>query len=523
MEAQRLIKLLSERELKKMKMEWNSKKSESLKNNMETLSMLISFGLLIFVLLLKSPLHLWIGADAGTDSSVFKTVVLMMENGYMPYRDTFDHKGPLIYFINWIGNQVRPYRGIWVVEFINLYITFIIMYKTARLKCGKIQSYITLLVAISLLFSYFKDGNYTEEYAMPFIATALYIFLDYLLNRKISNIKVAICGFSLGCVCLLRINMIPVWIVFCTVIFTKCICQKEYSALRAFVIFFITGVAVIFLPTMLWLFMNHALQDFWNDYILFNLHYTSASGGRALFSAKWNSFFVFLNNPVIILSFMICIFFFRRKNSDKLVYGSYICFLFINLLFICLSGMTYEHYGMILVPAVVFPIASLYGLVNTTFKGDCGKIFALSITACFLCFIVAPDWLDTLAKTGTIYNERNTDHISGDVSTVCKLIEEYTSNEDKISVYGNWDNIYVRSDRLHATKYSYQFPIGKVMPEIREEYWQQMNCEYPRLIVVQAGHYDTDILDFVSVNNYEILWAERTDSLNEGAIVYIKQ
>lgn len=48
-------------------------------------------GILTFIFLLKSPLHPWIGSEVFTDSSVFKTIALMMEQGYMPYKDSFDH------------------------------------------------------------------------------------------------------------------------------------------------------------------------------------------------------------------------------------------------------------------------------------------------------------------------------------------------------------------------------------------------------------------------------------------------
>ena len=38
----------------------------------------------------------------------------MMEKGYMPYRDSFDHKGPLLYFLNFIGNKcVYTYNVDW--------------------------------------------------------------------------------------------------------------------------------------------------------------------------------------------------------------------------------------------------------------------------------------------------------------------------------------------------------------------------------------------------------------------------
>ena len=128
-----------------------------------------------------------------TDSSVFKYVARVIENGGMPYRDTFDHKGPLIYILNLVGLKFGECRGIWGVEFATLFLTFAAMYKIAYLKSkSKILSFMALLFAGSALFKYFEGGNYTEEYAMPFIAVSIYFFTDLfgsLISMQASKAK----------------------------------------------------------------------------------------------------------------------------------------------------------------------------------------------------------------------------------------------------------------------------------------------------------------------------------------------
>lgn len=130
-------------------------------------------------------------SETGVDSGVFKTVSLMMRHGYMPYRDTFDHKGPLIYIINYWGDMIAPYRGVWVFEVIALFFTFYFMYKTARLLCDEIPSFLVTITAATLLFVYY-EGNYTEEYAMPFIVISLFYFLKYYIENDIKMINVCV-------------------------------------------------------------------------------------------------------------------------------------------------------------------------------------------------------------------------------------------------------------------------------------------------------------------------------------------
>lgn len=139
-----------------------------------------------FVLMTKNPTHFWIGGDMETDSAVFNTIAMVMEKGYIPYRDSFDHKGPLIYFLNYLGRQIAPYRGIWLLEFITLYFTFYMMYRIGCLCCRHLHAAIILLFTAAPLFTFFESGNKVEEFSLPFIALSLYLFLDYLMNRRIS-------------------------------------------------------------------------------------------------------------------------------------------------------------------------------------------------------------------------------------------------------------------------------------------------------------------------------------------------
>ena len=173
-----------------------------------------------FVFLFHSPLHPWIGSACGTDSSVFQTIALMMKKGYMPYRDSFDHKGPLIYIINYIGKSISNYRGVWVIEYMSLTATMCIFYLIAKIiNKNCIQAIISVFAGESMLFQYFEGGNFTEEYAMLFIAVGICIFLDYMVKGKITRVRLIICGFCFGAVCMLRVNMVVVWIVYCPAVF----------------------------------------------------------------------------------------------------------------------------------------------------------------------------------------------------------------------------------------------------------------------------------------------------------------
>lgn len=470
-----------------------------------------------FVFSISSPLHIWIKAEASTDSSVFKTVALMMENGYMPYRDSFDHKGPLIYLINFLGMKIAEYRGVWVIELVSLWATFLGMYKTARLKCGMVFSWIAVLIAAAPLFEYFQNGNFTEEYAMPWIAFSLYFFLDYLMNQKVTAVRLVVCGLGFGAVCLLRPNMISVWAVFCVAVLVYCIRNKDFAEIKRFILYFLAGFCLLVIPVLLWLIMTHSFHDFLFDYFYFNLQYTSPEYEGASFAGKWMSFFTFFQHPVIVFSFLSMLYFWQAgaQKNERFAAGVYVIYLLVTLWMICLSGMAYGHYGMILVPAAVFPAASLCGLCSWNLNANGITLLVLTY---WLGAVALPGWLSLVQRLPAVYQIRNESQISGRVLTICDIIQSHTSDNDRISVYGNWDIIYVLSSRMHATRYSYQFPIGEVMPEIMTEYMEELRQDMPKILVVQEGHYDERIAGFLNENQYSLLWSE--NETMGGPLVY---
>ena len=123
--------------------------------------LMMFFAGLTFCFLIISPLHIWTNGESGTDSSVFMTVAMMMDKGYMPYRDSFDHKGPLIYLINYVGRKIAVYRGVWVLEFLFLLITVCYLYKTARILCRRKIACLVIVVQMALLKRYLpKNMHY---------------------------------------------------------------------------------------------------------------------------------------------------------------------------------------------------------------------------------------------------------------------------------------------------------------------------------------------------------------------------
>lgn len=486
--------------------------AQLIRKNRENLIVILLMAVFSFAFLLQSPLHPWVRGDARTDSSVFKTISLMMERGYMPYKDTFDHKGPVIYIINWIGDRISRYSGVWTIEYVFMTGTFFFIYKISRLKCSAGSSLITAMASISLLFVYFEGGNLVEEYAMLFIAASLYIFLDYLLNQKVTAIRLLLCGASLGATLLLRPNMISLWAVFCPFILGQTVFNRRWDDLKRFALWFTGGLCAVMVPIIIWLTVNSSLRDCWEAYIVFNKLYSSAS-----ISARCHSFYVFFETTIFVTAFGITTY--MCKVRERAINIAYLIYMFVTLMFLCVGGKTHGHYGMILIPLFAYPLSSLFGEAEKIQTLQTAHLLKMIISVYFLSNVIISDWGTVVSSLPSFYKDRMVEHKSQLVTSIAEIVWSRTSEEDLISVYGNWDLIYVVSKRTHATKYSYQFPIGEVQPRIMEEYMRELQEELPEIIIIQAGRYDERIRRFLYENCYELIWSQKEDDM-DGALIW---
>ena len=84
---------------------------------------------------------------------------------------------------------------------------------------------------------------------------------------------------------------------------------------------------------------------------------------------------------------------------------------------------------------------------------------AFCVSISLLLFLGFPNYYKIVKEIPEMYQNRHVNQISVNIRNVVKIIEDNTSIDDPISVYGNKNILYVLSKRRHATKYSYLFPL----------------------------------------------------------------
>ncbi len=495
------------------------------------LLIILVLSIVAFCICMQSPLDIFsYTGEAGTDSSVYKYIGWMMSEGYVPYRDYFEHKGFLLYFINYVGILISYDYGIWFIELVFMFITVTLVYMIARKFVNQVRSIFIVLLSSIPLYEYLQGGNLSEEYALAFELAALYVFIDFFIypqkytdtqkgvgcsknnlaqillcsGNSVFDLRVAICGLCFAAVFFIRANMTALWVVFCPMVFIQCIRMRKSCKLINFMISFIIGILVISLPTLVYLGCNDALGDFFHDYWSFSRLYIT-DDVRASLINKIDSFFTFFNTIWVLLAFVIMGSVIGNKIAKKqstFFEVGYVFYMVVNLIFICLSGQHFKHYGMTVIPMLIYPYCMMYKHLVSKAGNDAKS--EILITGYLLINCVIPSWSnicqsvaeDVLVEDSIYTNE------------AIEYIKEHTTEEDTISVYGNKDIIYNLSRRRSASKYSYQAPIGTVVDaSIMYEYFEDLERTLPKVIVWQKDRIKGTIWaekmnDFLQDNHY---------------------
>ena len=267
--------------------------------------MLIYFGLFAFIFLVTlngglSPFNNY----PGTDSSIFIYIAQLMQDGMVPYVDVFDHKGLLLYFINYWGLSIGGYKGIWFLEILFLFLSIVFSYMTIKnLTQNSLLSFFATICSYSILFIYYDGGNLTEQYALPFLSLSLFFILKFFSYsyKTFKHYQVILIGFSFAAVFMLRPNMVALWILFIPAIIILLISKKQYPILMSYLMFFGIGMLIIFIPSIYYLITKSALYEFFDQYFTFNFMYTSIKSDSDI-KNKISSILSFAKTPLFILS-----------------------------------------------------------------------------------------------------------------------------------------------------------------------------------------------------------------------------
>lgn len=351
---------------------------------------------IIFILVRSnstSPLYMhyfsYGGAYDGGDSLQFQTIGKMWLHGKVPYIDIFDHKGPMIFFIDLLGYLIGlgKYRyGIALIQIIFAAFTIFYVGKVSDIYFHSLGWDIFQIALYLLMLTYiYSSGNSVQEYNMPFLMASVYFIYRYFTLDK-GNIEhnpkwALIYGTAAGVAVVLQITNITVVAVGTLIIFIHLVYNKKWNNIRQNILYFIAGLLIITLPFLAYFFAQHAIDEMFFCSFTFNAEYAEKIGSWTSHITR-DSIKEFIDmNFILFCSFLVGIITIKKnKYISMILIGSAI--LGITFSFKVRLYSQYSIPYLVLTPVIINTIydwTDIHGRISFT------KRFAVIIIVACIC------------------------------------------------------------------------------------------------------------------------------------------
>ena len=339
-----------------------------------------------------------LGASLGSDNAIYLTMGTALARGYSPYTEIFDHKGPLLFLIQWLPQALSggySTLAVFLQEALVLFCCLRVLTAIAgRLRApeGPVQ-----LVYLALLCAITGGGNLTEEYtALPTLLGLLLILrvFDAPLEELPADGRALLrSAFLLGLCCagcfLVRANNALPLCAFTAGLSLCLLLSRRFAALGRCAAGFLAGFAAALLPVVCWLALHGALGAAFYGAIVHNLLYAETGDTGRVYMLLHSAYgHLALGTLALACAGALT----RLRRAPAFAFSMLLSAL-AGLYAAFISHKFYQHYLMIAVPAAALGAALLLGCL---FRPRLRR--GVSLALCLLC-------LGVLAVQGKTTND----------------------------------------------------------------------------------------------------------------------
>ena len=457
---------------------------------------LLVYGVL-FVLLPSSPFS---SPLAMRDDGVFLYFGWRILNGELPYKDVWDHKPPVVYYINALGLALTNSSrwGVWFLEFIALLLAALIGYYLIKKSFGTISAVLCSFLWLLTLLAIIGGGNLPEVYALPLQFGALWLAFNIDL-RHLSSWRYFLIGFIGAIAFLTKPTTIGIWMAIVLYITIKRLKDRQVRQWIRETLIFITGSLALMVPMAIYFGAHGILPQFWNEAFYYNFFYVSSATGLLnrlaplIYGIQQLASIGLFQISMIGYVLAVILVIYKKDIFEKwlpLIIIGLIDYP-IELVLVSLSAETYNHYYITLLPVltlfagIVFWVCNLQ-IINWGILNKAKYIFVVTIIGIFF-------WSSIGNYISAVSNYKQ---IGGE--TAIAYIKSTTTPKDYVLLWGAESSINFSAQRRSPTRFVYQYPIyqgGYVDGKMIQEFLADIIKNRPNLII-DTKNPQTPIFDF---------------------------
>ena len=439
----------------------------------------------MFVLLPVSPMN---APYSLRDSGVFLYIGWRILKGELPYLHVWDHKPPMVFFLNSLGLSISNNStwGVWIIQLLSLFFAAYLGYNLLKRLFGVFSAVISTFIWLLALFFILRGGNLTTEYTLPIQFAALWIFW-LTMKKKNGHLNYFLIGILGGVSFLFKQTSIGLW--FAISIFLLVFGIKKHIVINNItnIILMLFGGLFFFSLVSVYFIINNGFLEFLDAAFLFNILYSSS--GRFNLLDRLMNFVLGFDHLTISTIFQyamlgLVLFIFRSKlkrldeKTSSLLNVALIS-IPIELIFINLPGFTYPHYFITILPVLALFVAVLFYFFEHWISES--KVFGNSK-------LLAVVLILGFTSLGTIkgYMMLTQDMRERINEPVIQYVIDNSEPDDSILLWGAETMVNFFSQRKSPTRYVYQLPLyttGYTSEERILEFLDDIIENQPRLII----------------------------------------
>ncbi len=360
----------------------NRQKPDLIQSLLDRRLLIFSFITAFVMLTLCSKSSFLYPFNDWVDANCYFTVGKGMLQGKVVYRDLFEQKGVLLYFLHALAYLVShtTFIGVFFIEVIAGTAYLYYAAKTVTLFVDERWACVILPVLAALVYSskYFAHGDSAEELCLPLLMAGFYHLLRFFRDSETLTLRtVAVCGALAGCVLWIKYTMLGFWLGFIVAIFVALLLKRQAKKAFAACACFLAGMIAAAIPWAVYFAANGASEDWFHAYFTLNITaYAKTSGFAAVMQSAWGGFYTNVSkDPALLVSMLLGLLGFigtRRLISGAWAKISFVLLPVLLVLGVYGGGRNYPYYflivtGMTMLPGLI-AAASLFSGIGGFFR-----------------------------------------------------------------------------------------------------------------------------------------------------------
>lgn len=425
----------------------------------------------------------------GHDSGIFLYFGRQILQGKIPFRDLWDHKPPMIFYLDALGLLLGrgSVWGVWSLECLSLACSSLLGFMILRRYYRNFPAALGVCTALGSLIFMIEGGNLTEEYSLPLQWAVLGLFA--LSERHgWKDWRGSLCAFTIGVLFCLALNfkqtMVGTWLALFLWLGLSWLLQHRQDLLKVFAWAFL-GAILSLAVIMMYFAAHHCLAEYWRIAFVYNLLYSDVTPNLRIEALIDLVNFLTRTTPLFPLVFMawgagiwtIVREALRRETILPFPLLIALIDLPIELVLISISGKNYRHYFITLIPAMAILIAWGSSRPLSSARRFSGWQTALG-TLLLAGFIFTPSIQNLLVMA------QPTGEVT--ITETVQTIKHETQPGDYVLIWGSQSVVNFLADRPAPTRFVHQkalFRAGFADAALSAEMLDDLQTRTPRLII----------------------------------------